>query len=122
MKMIKVNHTATVVLSDLSFRNIPVELCQTHHKASGRGPPKLGEPFIKSLDMSSNLITQVPPELAEVTSLEQLNLSSNGISAFPGIVFSSCARLRILDLSHNQLTMVPAEISNAKLLEELILI
>lgn len=58
------------------------------------------------VDVSNNLLSDVPPELFQLTSLRVLNLSTNCLEMVPSILIWNCPALRDLDLSHNCLKAV----------------
>eukprot|EP00727_Mastigamoeba_balamuthi_P006087 m51a1_g2098 putative protein phosphatase 2c (1489) ;mRNA; f:1574054-1579245 len=82
-------------------------------------PPEL-EPDIDcvvDLDISSNVLTQVPPAFTRACSLEILSIACNRIREIPD---GSLPRtLRVLRISCNDLTVLPAHILELPQLEEL---
>ncbi len=94
-----------------------------------------------SLDLSSNQLTALPPEISKLTNLTELNLSGNQLTALPPEIsklmnitelrlsgnqltalppeISKLTNLTVLDLSRNQLTVLPPEISKLTNLTEL---
>ncbi|MGB7416346.1 MAG: leucine-rich repeat domain-containing protein, partial [Thermosynechococcaceae cyanobacterium] len=62
-----------------------------------------------SLDLSQLSLTQVPPEIVQLTNLEWLNLDSNQLSSLPAEVVQ-LTNLQLLSLKSNQLSSLPAEI------------
>ena len=71
-----------------------------------------------SLDLSSNQLTALPPEISKLTNLTELNLSGNQLTAIPPEI-SKLTNLTELRLSGNQLTALPPEISKLTNLTEL---
>jgi len=63
------------------------------------------------LDLSGKLNGSVSPDIAKLTNLNELNLSSNNLTQFPTAVLQ-LKKLKSLNLSHNQLESVPSEIGN----------
>ncbi len=60
----------------------------------------------KSLDLSGKQLSEVPPEIGELTGLLSLDLSNNQLSALPDEIANLVA-LRHLDLSDNQFNTLP---------------
>ena len=88
-------------------------------------------PRLRHLDLRSNLLQQLPPEVAQLPLLEELHLSGNALAALPEAwatpalaVLSAAANallelptglaaaaaLQVVDLSANKLTVLPGEI------------
>lgn len=61
------------------------------------------------LDLSGNALTELPPELAELTSLTKLDLSHNELRVLPSEVVR-LTKLTWLDVSENRLTSLQPEI------------
>lgn len=78
-------------------------------------------PFITVLNLSMNLISEIPTELAQLSTLEELYLKSNNISTVPPNLFQAVNRLRVLDLSDNILSSIPSDIKYLRELEDLVL-
>ena len=64
----------------------------------------------KSLNLSNNHLSKLPPSICLMAGLEVLNLSNNCLKQFPKLL-SQCSNLRVLDVSHNQLTSFPADLA-----------
>ena len=62
------------------------------------------------LDLSANQLTDLPPELFQLTKLTRLDLNNNRLTALPAEI-AQLTNLTVLNLSGNQLTTLPAEIS-----------
>lgn len=75
---------------------------------------------LRGLDLSANLLTTLPRELQECTTVEGLNLSGNQIRLVPTCV-PTLANLKILDLSNNMLYSLPGEIGRLLKCERLYL-
>jgi len=63
------------------------------------------------LDLSYQLLGEIPPGLGGLTKLKSLYLSSNELSELPPEI-GNLKYLETLDLSENQLTIIPPEIAN----------
>ena len=57
--------------------------------------------------LSNNLLTSVPEELFQLSSLQGLNLSHNCLEVIPGVLRWNCPKLKELDVSHNRLVSKP---------------
>jgi len=58
------------------------------------------------LDLSGRNLTEIPPEIAQLTSLQELNLNNNQISEIPEAL-AQLTSLQFLDLGHNQISEIP---------------
>ena len=82
-------------------------------------PPEIGElTSLTTLNLSGNQLTALPPEIAKLTSLTALNLSGNQLTALPPEI-AELSRLTTLSLWGNQLTTRPHEIGELTSLTEL---
>ncbi|MBI4760054.1 MAG: leucine-rich repeat domain-containing protein [Chloroflexi bacterium] len=70
------------------------------------------------LDISSNPLTEIPPQLWRKTDWEELGLRSLNLTALPPEI-GQLANLQALDLSSNQLTALPPEIGQLANLQTL---
>lgn len=77
-------------------------------QASGRG----------SLSLAGLGITELPPEIGNLTNLETLWLNHNDLLRLPPEI-GNLSNLQSLILNHNQLSRLPAEIGNLTNLQEL---
>ena len=59
-----------------------------------------------TLDLRSQRITELPPEIGQLTQLQSLYLSSNHLTVLPPEI-GQLTQLQSLDLAHNQLTALP---------------
>ncbi len=76
---------------------------------------------LKNLDMSSNRLTALPERIfAGLSSLEKLDLNFNSLESLPEEVFKGLGSLRTLEMTANSLNQVPEKIfSGLNSLEEL---
>jgi len=72
----------------------------------------------KTLDLSSCKLTQFPPEILELTSLEGLGLWNNQLTSVPEAI-GKLTNLSLLLLDYNQLTTLPESIGKPTKLTEL---
>jgi Leucine-rich repeat (LRR) protein len=66
---------------------------------------------LNKLDLTSNNLTEIPPEVFELTWLESLNLWNNHITKIPESI-SQLSNLYWLNLSGNQIATVPESINH----------
>ncbi|XP_054645322.1 leucine-rich repeat-containing protein 40 [Dunckerocampus dactyliophorus] len=98
----------SLVYSDKKVDGIPDELFEA---AAGHG--------ITSVNFSKNQLTSIPPRLAEMQTLTELNLSFNRLTCCDYVCMLQ--QLVHLDLSNNQLSGLPAELKNVTKLHSVIL-
>ncbi|REJ39442.1 MAG: GTP-binding protein [Microcystis flos-aquae TF09] len=60
----------------------------------------------EKLDLSNKNLTEIPPEIPQLTSLQELNLNNNQISEIPEAL-AQLTSLQFLDLGHNQISEIP---------------
>ncbi|CAM9431572.1 unnamed protein product [Laminaria digitata] len=72
------------------------------------------------LNVSSNNIEYLPPELGDLVLLKELDASCNKLEALPPEI-GKCSRLRKLRANGNYMEAIPKEVGHCALLEELIL-
>lgn len=77
---------------------------------------KAKEKKSKSLDLSNRDLTDLPPEIGELTSLEHLDLSYNSIAEIPPSI-GRLVNLKTLLLLRNSISKVPSEIGALRSLE-----
>ena len=75
-------------------------------------------PNLQEIDLRGNLLTDLPEELGELTSLHVVRLSLNKFAHLPSIL-SSFPGLKKLEFTGNLLAEIPDEISTLQSLEEL---
>jgi Leucine-rich repeat (LRR) protein len=73
---------------------------------------------ITSLDLSNNDLVEIHSEIGKITFLKELNLTSNRIKVIPKEI-GNLGSLEILDLYSNQLSFVPSEINKLTSLTQL---
>jgi len=86
------------------------------------GLPKdmIGMKSLRTLNLSGNRLTCVPPQLFDLSNLRNLFLGANHISSInPNI--NRCRRLRLLYLGGNQLKTLPPEIGDLSYMQVLLL-
>ncbi|KKU48921.1 MAG: Leucine rich repeat protein [Parcubacteria group bacterium GW2011_GWA2_46_9] len=71
------------------------------------------------LDLSNKGLDSLPAYVLDMTYLEELNLSSNGLTGALPAEIRKLRNLRKLDVSRNSMTGIPAEISQLSNLEVL---
>lgn len=74
---------------------------------------------LRVLDISSNLLTVVPPFIAHLNKVEELYMSTNQIAEWPESLYHMTS-LRTLDVSHNRIIKIPEGISKLVHLQELL--
>lgn len=73
-------------------------------------PPEIAQlSSLQSLDLGSNQLMAMPSEIGQLTNLQSLDLSRNQLSTIPPVI-GRLSSLQRLYLSHNQLTIIPSEI------------
>jgi Leucine-rich repeat (LRR) protein len=91
--------------SDLVCRNIFCDkvgqpcLCKLEHALSS---PRLDLSMIRTINLSSNGLTALPPSLERMINLEELDLSENSLTALPSFL-PKLEKLSLLNLSANPL-------------------
>ena len=67
-----------------------------------------------SLDLTGNQLTELPPEIGQLTSLTTLYLQENQLTALPEQI-GQLTNLQSLDLLNNQLTALPEQIGCSRI-------
>ena len=84
-------------------------------------PPELGQcAALQTLDLSHNQLTSLPPALGQCAALQGLYLNSNQLTSIPSKL-GQCATLQVLYLNHNQLTSIPPTLGQCAALQVLYL-
>jgi internalin A len=84
-------------------------------------PPEIGElTKLKELCLSPNELTQLPPEIGKLKDLIELNLYGNKLTRLPPEI-GELTNLKTLNVSSNRLTRLPYEIEWLESLKELFL-
>ncbi len=73
-------------------------------------------PKQRALNLSGLGLTGLPPEIAQLTTLQSLDLSNNQLTGLPPEI-AQLTTLQSLDLSNNQLTGLPPEIAQLTALQ-----
>lgn len=70
-------------------------------------PTWVADRTLTHIDLSNNLLTQLPYELFQLAHLKALNVSRNCLRTIPSVLQWNCPLLRDLNVSHNRLVDVP---------------
>lgn len=77
---------------------------------------------LRSLDVSFNAITTLPPEISSLTTCHTVKARSNRIGpTLPVPFFTECRALRILDIGQNEVRSLPEEVMYLEELREFLL-
>jgi Leucine-rich repeat (LRR) protein len=95
-----------------------VELNLYNKRVKGDLPQEIGALIdLKLLDLGSNDITSIPPEIGNMISLEKMDLWGSELSETLPPEIGNLTNLVWLKLDHNDLTSIPPEIGNLTNLE-----
>ena len=84
-------------------------------------PPEIGQlTTLENLDLSETQLSELPPEIGQLTALQSLNLGNNRLSELPPEIGRLTA-LQNLDLRQNELRELPPEIGQLTALQNLYL-
>jgi hypothetical protein len=72
--------------------------------------------YLQVIDLHSNRLISLPPDIGECGALESLRVSGNRLRALPPAL-QSCTRLKHLDVSDNNITCLPPPLGNCFSLE-----
>lgn len=96
-----------IAFTQMGLAHFPMQLC-------------LFKKSLTHLTLARNKLTQVPPDIGQLTQLTHLDLSSNGLSSLPSEAFSLKLLIEI-NLSHNRFTTVPTCLFEMEALEHLLI-
>ncbi len=77
-------------------------------------PSWVANTTLTHVDLSNNLLMQLPHELFQLAHLKVLNVSRNCLQAIPSVLKWNCPLLRDLNVSHNRLVDAPYAILEGK--------
>jgi len=72
-----------------------------------------------SLDLSYNLLNDIPTQLSICSSLQSLNISHNNLTSIESNNFFFCGTVTMLDLSYNNLSCLPSSLAKLPMLSHL---
>lgn len=82
-------------------------------------PPEIGQlTALQELYLYDNQLSDLPPEIGQLTALQRLDLANNQLSGLPSEI-GQLRTLQIFYLSHNQLSNLPPEIGQLTALQRL---
>ncbi|KAL1131416.1 hypothetical protein AAG570_011033 [Ranatra chinensis] len=92
------------------MRHTELKACNLSSNVITKIPPKFAVKFslITVLDLSHNQMSKLPDELVDLAELEKLNISHNAFIALPLVAYKM-PKLAILDSSHNHIVDVDAD-------------
>ena len=100
-----------VFCEEVSGVNLPLRVTAFQAGLNGDMPMSVGDlgPSMRTLNLESNFINSVAPEIGALTDLVDLNMRDNFLSSLPAEI-GDLVDLTLLDLSFNALTSLPTEI------------
>lgn len=115
------NNIYTIHADICKLNKLKMFSCQNNHLTTDSFPKDFGLlTSLEYLNISSNQLTHIPPQIFDMTNLRRLYLGNNQIThASPQI--DRLSRLEVLYLGGNQLTSVPSQLGSLKRLTYLIL-
>uniref|UniRef100_A0A1B6CLP0 Leucine-rich repeat-containing protein 20 n=1 Tax=Clastoptera arizonana TaxID=38151 RepID=A0A1B6CLP0_9HEMI len=92
------------------MRHTELKGCNLSSNVITKIPPKfaLKFSFIRELNVSNNQISKLPDELADLADLEKLNISNNAFISLPNVIYK-IPKLAIVDANHNHIIDVDVE-------------
>lgn len=63
---------------------------------------------LATLNLSRNLISEIPARMSKLTSLGVLRLNTNALTECPAEVLHAYTNMQLLDLSRNNFTEIPS--------------
>lgn len=95
-------------LLSLSFLHFPPSLLELHAANNLISTVSFQKSSVYTLNIQNNRISEIPGNLALLTTLKRLNVSGNSVSNLPDV---SLKRLEVLDLSFNDFATIPETVS-----------
>lgn len=92
------------------MRHTELKGCNLSSNVITKIPPKFAVNFslITELNLSNNQMSKLPDELADLADLERLNISHNAFIALPNVAYK-IPKLAILHANHNHIVEVDAD-------------
>eukprot|EP01041_Mallomonas_annulata_P013666 gene13666-29056_t len=79
---------------------------------------KLDSSELVKLDLGNNGLTDLPPSISSLTSLQELYLSDNNLTTLPD-TFSKLHELRVLDMRGNKVKILPESVKSLPKLKDI---
>lgn len=130
---VSINGMSEIVLRDLSYRRLESLEDDLVEEIASRGvtefdlsnnllpglPPSVSRfQTLRRLNLSSNQIRELPPEICQLTGLEALEVKHNLMKGLPN-KFGRLKSLKALNLSSNQFEQFPGQLCELEALREL---